>query len=133
MSSIAIQLMQTSEKGTARLVALHDVQSAIRWIAEDLAMADTCNLVDGGEPVSSMTLNLTDESPSHTVTVEYELDGTSLIRNSDGQAIAIARNVSNLRFSRADNLVTITIESTPSNRWDISKETTATLWLRSVQ
>jgi len=130
-SSAIFQMFKTSEKGTDRVIALHDLENAIHWINLDTGKASASDLVDGAPPVEAMTLTWTEGSTLHTVT--YSLSGTELRRDYDGQAAAVARHISNVEFSMLNNVITVTITSSPDGRWGVSKEMACKAWLQPME
>ncbi|MBI2836562.1 MAG: hypothetical protein HYX85_02585 [Chloroflexi bacterium] len=118
------QFFAVTESGSRTLTALHDVQNAASWFALDGQMAATAN-------VSSDELKLT---LSDNSTIEYELEGSGplyeLRREAGSSEIVISRNVSAAVFSVDGRVITMTITSSPVNRWGISETRTYKVYLR---
>ena len=120
---------RTTEQGNERYRALHDVQNAGFWITRDGQRAQSTSLIEGADPVESMTLSWTDGGQSHTVT--YSLSGNSLQRNHDGTITTVARLISSVGFSiSAQRVITCAITSSPQGRWEVSEQTTYKVYLR---
>jgi type II secretory pathway pseudopilin PulG len=130
-SSAVFQMFKTSEKGTDRVIALHDLENAIHWIDLDTGKANASDLVDGAPPVEAMTLTWTEGSTLHTVT--YTFSGTELRRDHNGQVTAVARHLSNIEFSMLNSVITATITSSPDGRWGVSKEMACKAWLQPME
>jgi VCBS repeat-containing protein len=120
---------QTTEQGNEQYRALHDVQNAGFWITRDGQRAQSTSLIEGADPVGTMTLSWTDGGQSHTVT--YSLSGTNLQRNHDGTITTVARYISSVGFSfSAQRVITCAITSSPQGRWEVSEQTTYKVYLR---
>lgn len=122
LGSATFQFMQVTERGNDQFRALHNVQNAGYWITLDGRRAETTDLIEGAEPVESMTLSWTDSGQPHTVT--YSLTGTDLQRDHNGTMTIVARYVSSVGFSISEGVITATLTSSPDGRWEVSKETT---------
>lgn len=128
LGSAIFQFMQVTERGNDQFRALHDLQNAGYWLTLDGKRAQTTTLIEGAQPVESMTLNWTDGSESHTAT--YSLSATALQRNHNGTITIVARHVSSVGFSISQGVITTTVTSSPEGRWEVSKEMTYKTCLR---
>ena len=122
------QFIMTSKRGNDELRALHDVQNAGHWLNLDGERAEATNLVDGALPAESMTLSWANGGQAHTST--YSLSGTELKRDHNGTVTTLARHVSDVQFSLAGRLITVTVTSTPEGRLGVSEQATYKIWLR---
>lgn len=117
------QFFAVSESGSRTLTALHDVQNAASWFALDGQMATAANISSG------LKLTLPDNS-----TITYELEGSGplyeLRRSAGGSEIAIARNISDAIFTLDGRVITMTVTSSPVNRWGVSETRTYKIYLR---
>ncbi|MBI2852602.1 MAG: type II secretion system protein [Chloroflexi bacterium] len=117
------QFFAVTESGSRTLTALHDVQNAASWFALDGQMATSANVSSGLE------LTLSDNS-----TIEYELEGSGplyeLRRSAGGSEIVLARNVADAVFTLDGRVITMTITSSPVNRWGVTETRTYKVYLR---
>ena len=122
---IGIMTLITSTLGTALFhtirsqqgvledsLAVNEARKAFSWFAEDVKMAQTGDLVDGGPAVSSVILNWTDEYQEASIphTSSYVLTGDKLVRIYDGESHIVAHRVVSVGFSRASNTITVQLE-----------------------
>ncbi len=126
------QMTNFTSRGNAQLATNDDMGVSMRWLDRDIQMAQTTDLVDAAPPVSSMTLNWTDEfgraaAPHTTV---YSLVGTELTRTYDGNTHSIAREVSSVQFSIQSKLLTVTLTSVDDKWTDVSEQFTHYYYLR---
>jgi prepilin-type N-terminal cleavage/methylation domain-containing protein len=124
-----IQFMLVTDSISDGLAAWHDARIATYWIAHDVQMAQTTDLVDGSPPVSAVTLEWTDKYAEGNVdhTSSYSLVGQELRRNYDGQVMIVARYVSGVEFSLAGRTITVRVVSSVGST---SREGTASFYLR---
>lgn len=124
------QMSNFTSRGNAQVSVSADLRTAFHWMAEDMKMANTTDLVDGAPAVSTVTLNWTNqyEGASTPHSANYCLVGTELRRTSDGSACnvgtthTVARNVSSVEFSLAGKLVTVALTSTDDKWSDVTKQ-----------
>lgn len=91
------------------VVAVKEARHAASWFAGDALNAEATDLVDGAQPVSSVTLTWTDrEGVPHTAL--YSASGTSLVRDFDGSQIVLARRVVSSQFSLSGRVLTFHLE-----------------------
>lgn len=128
LGSAIFQFMQVTERGNNQFRALHDVQNAGYWLTRDGKRAATTDLLEGAQPVESITLNWTDGGQPHTVA--YSLLGTDLQRDHNGTITTVARHISSLGFSISQGVITAALNSSPGDRWGASKQTTYKTYLR---
>ena len=124
------QFLTTSERTRVAQAALHDVQNTGHWLNIDGKMATSTDLADGSPASDAMTLTWTVDAVVHNTT--YFQDGTELRRDYDGAVISVARNVTDVNFSRSGRLITVNLESSPPGRWNVSKNATFNIWVRTV-
>jgi len=126
------QMSNFTSRGNAQLAVGGDIRSSTQWLAKDMQMTKTTDLVDGAPAVSSLTLNWSDEfggaSTAHSA--GYALVGTELRRTYDGATHTVARNVTAVDFSLQGKLITVTLTSTDDKWADISKQFTHHFYLR---
>jgi len=114
-----IQIMRGQPEITAKNIALADIDSATHWIIRDLIMAQTTSLADGAPPVSGISINWSDltvwagSEGSITHLATYALAGTELQRTYDGASTTVGRYLTDIQFSLAGKLFTVTLTSRP--------------------
>ena len=124
------QMTNFTSRSNAQVSVSADLRNAFHWMAEDMKMANTTDLVDGAPAVSTITLNWTNqcEGASTPHSANYCLVGTELRRTSDGSACnvgtthTVARNVASVEFSLASKLVTVALTSTDDKWSDVTKQ-----------
>lgn len=122
-------IINVTGRGNDEASALHDIQNAAYYISSDAQMASITDLIDGAEPVDNLSLEWTDGfGNSHSSS--YWLSGTTLQRDYDSTTTTVARYVSSLEFSISGSVLTFYVESTPSGRQQVSRETTSIVYLR---
>ena len=93
--------------------AINEIRKGLGWIAEDVKMAQSTDLVDGGPASSSATFTWTDEfsgaGASHSSA--YALTNGDLVRTYDGASHPIARWVVSASFSLVNRTVTAQVET----------------------
>lgn len=128
LGSALQQFMTTSERTRVAQVALHDVQNTGHWLSIDGKKVTTTDLVDGSPAANAMTLSWTVDAQVHNST--YSLSGTELRRDYDGAVISVARNVTEVNFSRSGQIITVDLTSSPTGRWNSSRDATFNIWVR---
>ncbi len=113
--------------------AAGSTRTATGWITQDIPMALTTDLVDGGAPVSSATFTWTDlfQNAQAPHSVSYALVSGNLQRNYDGTTDVIGRGITDVSFTRAGRLVTISVTSNSNGRFKVSDAKTVKAYLRS--
>ncbi len=113
------QVMQARVDIGQRSIAMAELDNAEHWLAGDLVMAQTTDLIEEDPPVSSMSLewkDLTHWAADEGVidhSVSYVLFENQLQRNYDGQMTIIARHLTYVGFSIHDRVFTVTLTSQP--------------------
>ena len=133
MLAVAIfQMTNFTSRGNAQLANSGDQRGSMEWLARDIHMAKTTDLVDAAPPVSSMTLNWTDEygSVGTSHSAAYSLVGTELRRTYDGQTHTVSRNVSAVNFSLNGKIITVTLASADDKWADITAQVSHQFYLR---
>jgi len=123
-------VVSATERGNDTASALRDVRNAAYWISNDAQMATSTDLVEGAEPVDSVTLEWTD-SLGDAHTCSYELSGTRLQRDYDGSEMTVAWHVASVDFSISGNLLNYDVESAPPGRWEVAREVSGKVCLRA--
>jgi len=103
----------------SEMVAQADVENAVHWLTRDIIMGQSINILEGEPPVNTVNLTWIDYTGgignelSHYVV--YTHSGTELLREYDSadNTTIVARNLSDVWFTLIDDLVTITLTSTP--------------------
>jgi len=131
LGSAIFQFMQATEQGNDQFRAMQDIRNAGHWIAWDGKGAQTTNLIEGTDPVESVTLSWTDGGRAHTST--YSLSGTDLRRDHNGTVTTVARHISSVGFSISQGVITTTLISSPEGRRGVSKDTTYKTCLRPAE
>lgn len=129
LSTAIYMIVGTTQRGNDKASALQDLQNAVYWVSLDTQMANSTDLVDGEQPVNSLSLTWVDcDGNAHSSS--YTLSGTELQRNYDSYTRTVAQYVTSIEFSISGDLLTYYIESTPPGRWGVSKNTTGEICLR---
>ncbi len=90
------------------VVATKELRHATSWFSRDALNAQTSDLVDGAQPVSSTTITWTDQDDAPHDSI-YSLVGDRLVRNYDGDPITVADKVVSVGFSRSVNTLIFTL------------------------
>ncbi len=89
-------------------LAINELRKGLGWLGEDVKMANSTNVVDGGSSLPTLVMTWTDEfggaSQAHTIT--YSLNGDRLVRDYDGSPYTVARRVDSAEFFRTGRVVT---------------------------
>ncbi len=113
------QIMQGRVDIAQKSIAMGELDNTIHWLAGDLVMAQTTDLVEEAAPVSSMTLewsDLTHWAADEGViahSVSYVLFENQLQRNYDGQMTIVARHLTYVGFSFNNRVFNVTLTSQP--------------------
>ncbi len=135
----AVGLIFHEYKGTeaakSTVTAAQEIGNAARWISKDGMMAESTDLVEGGDPVDHLTLTWTERYDFVNIphSSSYSLSGAQLRRNYDGTEGTAAREISKIEFSQSGGLLTVSISYT--SRWYTSERTvqkTYRIYLRSM-
>ena len=100
-----------------------EIGNAARLISQDGAMAASTNLIAGAQSTDQLTLTWVEYSEFVGLphVASYWLEGTKLRRDYDGTVTTVAQNISEVKFTQTDRLLTVSISCNP--RWWILDET----------
>ena len=92
-----------------------EIDNAARWISKDGMMAEATNLTKSAQPVDSLSLTWVERQEFIDVphTCSYSLAGGELRRDYDGIVTTVARHISDIKFSQAGKMITVSITCTP--------------------
>ena len=113
----------------------HEIKNAIRWISQDVMMAESTSLIGEAQAEDYLALAWIERYDFVNVphSCKYHLYDTDLCREYDGTVTTVARHISAINFSQADNLLTVSISCTPpwigQNR---TEDKTYRIYLRSA-
>lgn len=135
----ALGLIFHEFRGTAiaktYVTAAHEIGNAARWISQDAMMAESSGLVDGAQPTDKITLTWIERYDSANIphSSTYSLNGNELHRDYDGLITTVAKNITDIEFSRTGDLLKVLISCTP--QWWNSKtvERTYSIYLRAAE
>ena len=113
------QIITTTEHGNDRLTAMHELQNAAHWVSIDGQSASTAS---GG---NGLVLTLPDSS-----SITYTVVGTELCRTAGGSQMTLAQDITSADFSIENQIITMTITSSPQGRWNVSEQLTYKVYLR---
>jgi prepilin-type N-terminal cleavage/methylation domain-containing protein len=119
LGTVIYQILNVTGYGNDRLSAAHDLENASYWFNFD---GQRSIAASGG---SGLALTLSDNS-----SVTYTLTGTELRRNSGGAYMVLARNIVSSSFSISNRVITMSLTSSPSGRFDVSENGTYQVYLR---
>jgi len=103
----------------SKTTALAGIENAAHWLTRDIIMGQSINLLEGAPPANTVNLTWMDYTGGlgneiyHYVV--YTHSGTELLRECDSadNTTIVARNLSDVSFTLNDDLVTVTLTSTP--------------------
>ncbi|MCX6012497.1 MAG: hypothetical protein NTV30_03625 [Chloroflexi bacterium] len=117
--SVVVPAIYQSLNGTRKIkndaMSISAIATSSKWIYDDGMIAEnTPDLADGASAQNHITFYWTKwaASQSEVHTSAYQLNGTNLVRTHDGISNIVARNITEILFSRSGRLVTIQITST---------------------
>ncbi len=113
------QIINVTEYGNDRLVAMHELQNAAHWFNLDGQKASSANVN------SELLLTI-----SANTSITYALAGTELQRTGGGSPMTLARNISSANFSIENRVITMSITSSPEGRTDAGEHGTYKVSLR---
>lgn len=119
LGTIIYQIVTVTDYGNDKLTATHELQNVAHWFNLDGQRASSAS---GGV---KLVLTLPDES-----TISYNVVGTELYRITGSSNMTLARNISNADFSVIDRMITMTITSAPTGRWQIIESSNYQVCLR---
>ena len=116
------QIITVTDSGNDRMIAMHELRNAGHWLSLDGQMARTAS---GG---NELALTLPSGSPITSIT--YAVVDTELHRTADGFQMILARNISDISFLVENQVITMTITSSPEGRANISEQGIYKVFLR---
>lgn len=134
---VGLIFQEFSGTATAKtsVTAAHEIGNTARWLSQDGMMAESTGLVEGAHPADNITLTWTERRDFANIPhySSYYLEGTQLRRDYDGTVTTVAQDISNIEFSQAGNLLTVSISCTP--RWwkSATVEKTYRIYLRPAE
>ncbi len=127
-------LTTSVEKTNAAYLAISETSQSSTWTFRDVSMAQSTDIADGAPAVSTATFSWNNLYGGTTVArqVTYSLNGTQLVRTSETDTSVVAIGIKTLQFSRADKLITVTIQAEPANnRFKVNDQQSFQIRLRS--
>jgi hypothetical protein len=124
-----------TEAAKASVTAAQEIGNASRWISQDGVMAESTDLVEGVPPTDQLTLTWIERYDSANIphSSSYSLVDGQLRRNYDGTETTVAREISEVGFSQAGDLLTVSLSF--ASRWYTSERTvqkTYRIYLRAA-
>jgi len=113
------QIITTTGHGNDRLTAMHELQNVAHWVSIDGQGASTAS---GG---NELVLTLPDSS-----SITYTVVGTELRRTAGDSQMTLAQDITSADFSIENQIITMTITSSPQGRWNVSEQGTYKVYLR---
>lgn len=124
------QTLRITAESRLQITALEDIKNVAYWVGKDMVSANATNLVSGGPAVSNLTLQWTNypyaasgnfapvnHSVSYTQPSAEIINGVEykIIRRyyDSDPATIVGRHISAIQFSRAGNIITAVITSSP--------------------
>ena len=102
----------TENEVVADGIGINELRKGFSWFAEDVKMAQSSDLTDGGPSAATVSLSWTDQyadaGTNHTSS--YALVGGELVRTYDGNAHTVARKVVSVSFSLSGSSITAQLE-----------------------
>ena len=106
------QSLGTEYEVIADGLGINELRKGFSWFAEDVKMAQSSDLTDGGSAASTVSLSWTDQfadaGTNHTSS--YALVGDELVRTYDGNAHTVARKAVSVSFSLSGKTITAQVE-----------------------
>ena len=151
------QTIRVSESASPQITGLEDIRYTARSIINDIRTAESTDLVDDPEadPVNTLHLEWTDwtDTQPYRHTCDYSLVGTRVyrerygwidkdldwVKDTEETEIPIdelefyGTSISNIEFSLAGDIVTITITSAPAGNAEMAQSKTYQLSLSSME
>lgn len=118
LGTATYQIVATTYYSNDKLIAMHELQNVAHQLTID---GQGASAASGGD---ELVLNLPDDSQ-----VTYTVVGTELRRTAGESQITLARNISDISFSVASGIITMTITSSPGNP-NVSEQRTYKIYLR---
>ena len=131
---IFYEISGTSEIKTS-VCASSELTSADRWIGQDVMMAESTNLINGGASSSNLSLSWIDRYEFSNIphTCTYSVDNSTLIRNYDGVEYIIAKDITYTEFSLNNNILEVKISCTPQTLESRTVDKTFSVYLRTLE
>jgi len=114
-STIGVAIFQSlgaENEVVADGLGINELRKGFSWFAEDVKMAQTSDLTDGGPAASTVSLSWTDHfadaGTNHTSS--YALVGDELVRTYDSSSHTVARKVVSVSFSLSVKTITAQLE-----------------------
>jgi type II secretory pathway component PulJ len=113
----------------------HEIKNAIRWISQDVMMAESTSLMGETPAEDYLALAWVERYDFLNIphSCKYHLYDTDLCREYDGTVTTVARHISAITFSQDNDLLTVSISCTPpwigQNR---TEDKTYRIYLRSA-
>ena len=98
---------------------MHELQNVAHWVSIDGQGASTAS---GG---NELVLTLPDSS-----SITYTVVGTELRRTAGDSQMTLAQDITSADFSIENQIITMTITSSPQGRWNVSEQGTYKVYLR---
>jgi len=118
LGTATYQIVATTYYSNDKLIAMHELQNVAHQLTID---GQGASAASGGD---ELVLSFPDDSQ-----VTYTVVGTELRRTAGELQITLARNISDISFSVASSIITMTITSSPGNP-NISEQRTYKIYLR---
>ena len=122
LSTVIYQTFTVTEYSNDKMTAMHELQNVAHWVSLDVRSASTAT---GGD---ELVLTLPDDS-----SITYTLEGSELRRTAGDSQITIAQNISSVSFSVNDNIITMTVTSSPEGRPNVSEQGVYNICLRVTE
>ena len=93
----------------------HEIKNAIRWISQDVMMAESTSLMGEAPAEDYLALAWVERYDFLNIphSSKYHLYDTDLCREYDGTVTTVARHISAINFSQDNDLLTVSISCTP--------------------
>ena len=119
IGALIFQIIQTTETGYEESVGNYELQNVGYWFHRDVQNASA------GTTGAQLILIQADNT-----TRTYLLSGTELRRQSAGPTLTLSQNVASANYSRAGQVVSMTVVIAPAGRQDVSRVTTLSATMR---
>lgn len=133
IGALVVSLLYELNTSATENGGLFDVASqtavASRWLSEDIRRAEGTDLLPGAAASGSASFDWTDSGAP--VSCSYSLVGTAVERACDSGSLEVARGISALGFSRAGDIVTVTLEVTGGGGSSAVQPVELRVWLRN--
>ena len=134
---VGLIFQEWSGTATAKtsVTVAHEIRNAARWISQDGMMAENTDLVEEADLVDNLTMTWIERYDFANIphSSSYFLEGTQLRRDYDGIVTTVARNISQIEFSQAGRLLTVSISCTPQWWKSTTVEKKYSVYLRTAE